>query len=918
MSRPPAWLVAVTAVVALAVAPVTAFTFRSADPDGGGAAQGGPAEGKRPAGRTVLPARAGSVTAVGGWHLQSSAAVPATGEQVSRVDYPAAGWLPVPARSTVLAGLLANRRYGDVDLFHSTNLRDKVDPRDFAVPWWYRETILVEDRAPSALTTRLRLAGTISRADVWLNGTQVVAAKDLAGAHNARDVDVTAHLRPGRNALAVKVYPADPRKDLVIGWIDWNPYPPDNNMGIWQDVTLHRSGAVELTGPRVQSELELPGMRTADLTVKAEVRNNRTSPTTALVAGRIGPVGFARPVRLAPGEQRTVAFSPADTPQLRLTDPRVWWPAGLGGQPLYELKLAARVGPEVADTAATSFGIRDVRSSLDAHGYRQFSVNGRPLLLRGGGWASDMFLRPDRRRLEDQLRLTRDAGLNMIRPEGKLEHEEFYRLADRYGIVLLPGWECCNKWEGYGGWDGEDTWTDEDYRVAGESMAATAERLRNHPSVIAFLVGSDFAPTARVERTYLDALRAADWPNPVLSSASRRGSPVLGSSGTKMDGPYDWVPPNYWYGERRGAAYGFASELSAGPDVPELDSLRRMLAPAELEQLWREPDARHYHAARPGSQFEKLSLYNRALAGRYGAPRDLADYVRKAQLLSYEATRAQFEAYGKRMDATDRSRTTGLVYWMLNNAWPSLTWHLYDHYLATGGGYFGARKANLPLHVQYSYDDRSVVLVNNRRDRSAAVTVTARVYNLDGTEKFAQAVPAVTAPGLGTAKVLTLSEPAGVSRTYLVKLTATDAAGREVDRNVYWLSTQPDVLDWSRSSWYHTPVTTYADLTGLAGLAQAPVRVNATTRRHGDARTTTVTLRHAGGSAAPAFFVAATLRAADGRPVLPVAWSDNYTSLWPGESVTLTATYRHRDAGGGPAAVEVSGVNVPPQRVGAG
>ena len=268
------------------------------------------------------------------------------------------------------------------------------------------------------------------------------------------------------------------------------------------------------------------------------------------------------------------------------------------------------------------------------------------MLLRGGGWASDMFLRYDARRLEDQVRLTRDLGLNMIRMEGKLEHDEFYDLADRYGLLLLPGWECCNKWERYGGWN------DEDHRIAAASLYAAAERIRNHPSVAAFLIGSDYAPPARVEAGYLDALERAEWPHPVVSSASRRGSPVLGSSGMKMDGPYDWVPPNYWYDQRLGAAYGFASELSAGPGVPGAGQPARHDEPAELDRLWKEPDAKHYHAARPGSQFESLSIYNKALASRYGTPTSLDDYVRKAQLANYEAIRAQFEAYGGRRDAT--------------------------------------------------------------------------------------------------------------------------------------------------------------------------------------------------------------------------------------------------------------------------
>src|SRR4029079_11640351 len=128
------------------------------------------------------------------------------------------------------------------------------------------------------------------------------------------------------------------------------------------------------------------------------------------------------------------------------------------------------------------------------------------------------------------------------------------------------------------------------------SMSAVAKRIRNHPSVIAFLIGSDNAPPAKVETAYLNALKGADWPNPVVAAAADRSSPQIGKSGMKMDGPYDYVPPNYWYGSQLGAAFGFASELSAGPSVPELDSLKAMLSTSEQDALWKNPGGGQYHA----------------------------------------------------------------------------------------------------------------------------------------------------------------------------------------------------------------------------------------------------------------------------------------------------------------------------------
>jgi len=844
------------------------------------------------AGRTPSTEPAVGSTAITAWQIRDGAAVSDGGARISQPDYPTTGWLAAPPRSTVMAALARSGRYPDV--FSSTRLRE-VDADQFTRPWWYRGTFTT---AKEDLYASLHLAGVIPRADVWLNGSQIATSAQIAGAHSAADVDVTGALRPGVNALALRVYPADPKEDLITGWIDWNPWPPDNNMGLWQDITLHRSGPVALSGLRVTTALALPALDSADVTVKVDLRNNGDAATSATVSGTVGDVVLRLPVSVPAKAVRTVTFNPSNTPGLRVARPRVWWPEPLGEHPLYRVALTASVGDAVSDTAATTFGIRAVKSALDGDGNRVFSINGRALLIRAGGWAPDMFLRTDEARLRQQFDLVRDLGLNAIRLEGKLETDEFYSLADEYGIMLLPGWECCNKWEEYGSWSGADQ------RVAARSMDSVAKRLRNHASVIGFLIGSDEAPPSSVEAAYVDALKRAEWPNPVVSAAAARTSPRLGSSGMKMDGPYDWVPPNYWYGDRLGAADGFASELSAGPSVPELDSLRAMLSAGELDRLWRDPGARQYHAGL--GRFDDLARYNNALARRYGTPRSLEQYVRSAQLADYESIRAQFEAYAARMDRP-ANPSTGVVYWMLNNGWPSLFWHLYDWYLAPGGGTYGARKANRPLHVLWQYGSRAVTVVNHLPSDASGLGVTAEVYGTDGSRLFGRTVSNLSVRSLHTDQALTVPAPGASTGTYLVKLTLTDTAGREVDRNVYWWSTRPDVLAWDNSEWFVTPVSSYADMSALFRMAPTSLSASAATVTNGDTSTVTVTLTNTGHGRVPAFFVEATLRDHDGRTVTPVRWSDNGVTLWPGETLTLTAT---SDPTGQPLSLEVAGVNV--------
>ncbi|MGW6501684.1 glycosyl hydrolase 2 galactose-binding domain-containing protein [Nonomuraea angiospora] len=832
-----------------------------------------------PAAAQAVPA----TTALTGYKIQSSAKVSDSGAAISTPGYAATGWYPVGPRSTVLAGLLQNNVYPDP--FYSTNMQS-IPAADFDVPWWYRSDFTLGDE--SGLRTFLDVSGVISSADVWVNGTQVATAAQVAGAYTRNERDVTALVHPGVNSVAFRINPNNPDNHLTIGWIDWVQLPRDDNMGIFRDVLIRRSADVSLRDAHVITNLTVPALDRADLTIKVDVRNATGGAVNATVKGTIGPLEFSQDVALAANQTKRITFNQT------LANPQVWWPHTMGAQPLYDLNLTATAGGVQSDTLTQRFGVRKVESGKNSAGRRYYKINGRPILIRGGGWSPDIFLRKNLTYLEDKIRYVKDLGLNTIRVEGHLDTDELYDLADKYGILTLPGWECCDKWEG--------SFSSSDYPIAKASMQAEATRLRNHPSVISFLIGSDNPPPAQKETNYLDALTAAEWQLPIVSVASDKSSPQLGNSGMKMPGPYDWVPPSYWYNKREGGAFGFNSETSAGPDVPTLDSLKRMMTSAQIDSLWQSPSATQYHRS-PSSTFDDLTIYHNALRGRYGVPSGLTDYMKKAQLAQYEAVRAQFEAYGRNF--TDSSNpSTGVVYWMLNSGWSSLHWQLFDYYLDQGGSYWGAREANKPLHVQYSYDNKAVVVVNSGGSAASGLTVKTDVFNTDGSAKYSNtATVSVPADG-GKATAVTVPAVSGLSTTYLVRLTLL-RDGQEIDRNVYALSTSDDVIDWDNNDWYYVPTSSYANLKGLNNLAQTPITATASTPSDGRV---TVTIKNTGTSAVPAFMLDADVVDAAGKPVLPIQWSDNAISLWPGESKSLTATYRASDLTGSPS-VRVAGWN---------
>jgi exo-1,4-beta-D-glucosaminidase len=327
----------------------------------------------------------------------------------------------------------------------------------------------------------------------------------------------------------------------------------------------------------------------------------------------------------------------------------------------------------------------------------------------------------------------------------------------------------------------------------------------------------------------------------------------------------------------------------------------------QQKSLWTDLTGDQYHAGTAGQNFAQLKLFNAALSARHGAPTSLADYVKKAQLMNYEAERAPYEAYSR----NKYTSATGFIHWMLNNAWPSLIWHLYGSDLAPAGSYFGAKKGNEPLHILYSYDDGSVVVVNHTQTAEANLSATVRVYNLDASQKFSKdAMVSVGADA--TAPVVTIPTIAGLSGTYFVQLSLSRGT-TVVSSNLYWLSSKAEKIDLGSTDWFHTPTTTFADYSALSTMAAATVQ--AKIAPGAGAGKQQVTLTNSGTSIA--FFTRLKLTAGKGGPmVLPVLWQDNYVSLMPGESRTLEVSYAPADLGAATPAVEVSGWNVAAQTVG--
>ncbi|HXK17973.1 MAG TPA: hypothetical protein VNG33_09230 [Polyangiaceae bacterium] len=830
--------------------------------------------------------------------MQSSSAVSDDGQLLSSRDVDASHWYTAELPATVLAVLVAHGVYPDPFVGMNflklpgqgpahQNFSNHAMPDDspFRVPWWFRTEFEHLGAKGDEPHTWLELDGLNYRANLFVNGRLVLDQTKLVGAYRAFNVLLDDCLLPGRNRLALQVFPPNP-DDLAITWVDWNPSPPDKNLGLWRGARLRSTGPVRLQHPQVISRLPGAELSVAELSVFATLENATREPLSCCLAVAFAGASAELEVALGPRERREVELDSQTLATLCVPQPRLWWPRGHGEQPLYRIKLAVKVAGELSDTRQIEHGIREVTSELTHDEHALFRVNRRPILIRGGGWARDMLLRSNSERELYEYEFVKDLGLNTIRFEGMLESAQFLSRCDRDGVLVIGGFCCCDHWEKW------DNWKPEDYEVAEESLRSELRRLRNHPSLLAWWYGSDFPPPRHVEERYLAVLAAERWPNAAHSSAAAKPTELTGPSGLKMAGPYDYVPPCYWLEDQeRGGAFGFATEVGPGPAIPPVETLRSMLGD---EHLWPPDACWALHSG--GGPFKDRDLFDRALSARYGAPRDLDDYVWKAQLACYEAERAMFEAYSRR-----KYRATGVIQWMLNNAWPSLIWHLWDHSLRTGGGYFGTKKACEPLHIQYDDGENSVSIVSDLPEASQQLTARVRLLDLELVEHFRHEAQ-LRVPADGVVPLCQLPERSALGRTHFLLLELLEAGGGLRSRNFYWLSSERDIIDQANANWYMAPLAAFASFHALSALPEASVRLERLERLDGlDSATPSrrVVLHNTGTTLA--FFTRLRALTAQGGELLPAYFSDNFVSLLPGEAVELQVTW----PGAGPAAARL-------------
>jgi Exo-beta-D-glucosaminidase Ig-fold domain/Glycosyl hydrolases family 2/Glycosyl hydrolases family 2, sugar binding domain/Glycosyl hydrolases family 2, TIM barrel domain len=851
---------------------------------------------------TALPARIELTT---GWQLQDSAKVTETGAEISAKGYPATGWLAATVPGTVLTSLVRDGVYPEPT--YGENNRPSVIPETLnKTPWWYRTTVTI----PAGFAHRqvwLHFDGANYSSDVWVNGTQVGT---FTGAFIRGRFDISKLVKPGEAAtIAVRVspqpHPGVPHEHNIanglgpnggitaidgptflstIGW-DWLNAVRDRDTGIWQKVWLSANGPVLVEDPLVITDLPLPKTDTADITVKATLNNSSDKEVKGTLEGDIveGPIGtangtnaahFSQKVTLAASKTEDVTIDPKTTATLHLANPRLWWPNGYGPQNLYHLRLRFIAGGKESDQHETQFGIRKIEyGGMDA---LTISVNGVKVFIRGGDWGLDEAMkRIPRERLDAEIHLHALANMNMIRNwVGQSTGEDFYDMCDKYGIMLWDEFFQANPSDG-------PNPTDIPLYLA--NVKDKILRFRNHPSIALWCARNEGYPPPAIHDALSKMIPELD-PQRLYQPSSTAGRGVMSG------GPYDWREPSAYYAQDA----PFKTETGS-VSVPTIESIHGMMPEKDWESI--NDDWGAHDLAKGASEGDR---YPYALAARYGRVANLADFVRKAQMMNYEAYRAMYEGRNALLFAPD----TGIITWMSNPAQPSFVWQLYHYDLEPNSSLFAVKEAGELQHIQLDENDFHLKVINNLPTAISGATAHVTIWGLswwgESAQKGGEADipvngPADTAIDLGPIPIPGYDHRGIV---YFVQLQLKDAQGNIISRNLYWEPNPSSGQDLTRMG-QMPPEKLTADIARHDQNGRLGLDVTLTNPGRNMSLLTHLQLR----------------RKSTGDRVLPVFYSDNYISLAPGETRTVHIDADLADLKGDVPLVVLDGWNVDVDKV---
>lgn len=813
------------------------------------------------------------------WYARKANEVKMDGNRLSAAPLDKTGWLPTRVPGTVLTTLLENHMYPAPEFGLNNNLIPDIHEvgNDFYTYWFTRQFNI--NNLPEGRNVWLNFRGINYKAEIFLNGKRI-NRNTHEGMFLRKTFNITPYLRTDApNVLAVLVYPpthaGNPNggqggdgqiarnntMQYTPGW-DWIQPVRDRNTGIWDEVSITTTGPVCLSSPYVVTKVpgvrdpETKTQREAFVNTSVELENTGSTSLKGLLVCETNGTRLTQPVTLSPFEKKTVSLNP-----LAVKNPRLWWPNGIGEQPLYDMNLSFEIGNQVSDRERLRYGIREITSDkCPDNGGRRFFVNGQKIYVTGGNYInSDWLLRLSPERYRDEVRFHAEMNLRMIRVWGGalVERPEFYNACDEFGILVFQDlWgsgDCNGAWEDPTKMDSrERRWEypdNHDLFIA--SVEDQVKMIRNHPS-LCFWCGANEWPLAKdIDQCLRKEVFPRLDPERLFVSFSTDTLFTRNYLGDNGDGPYGIQEPEWFFSFR---SHPFNPEAGS-VGSPEVESIREMMTEQDLAGFPRKGFTRNYTW-----RYHKDLGYGDHLE-RYGEVKDIETYCKYAQVVNYDQYRSFMEGWASHM----WDWYTGILIWKTQNPWTSLRGQMYDWSLDVNASLYGTRKGCEPLHAYYNPVTRKAGLLNTTLKDYTDLSIVARIYNLEGKLLWEKETRA-SAKANTVQELLDIPVPEGIKGAYFLRL----ALNADVP-NIYWLTTEPK------------------DYTCLSQLPKSRPGIKTEIKKEGSNFVGTVRL--SADSQISFFNRIKVFDKETGKRILPVHYSDNYITLMPGDQQEISLEF---------------------------
>lgn len=606
--------------------------------------------------------------------------------------------------------------------------------------------------------------------------------------------------------------------------------------------------------------MPLPDTTSAALTARTFVKNHTEKDVEGVLEGRIGDIRIAQKVTLKAGEEKEIAFSPADYKELTMQHPRLWWPKGYGEPYLYDAGFVFKIGDQISDSVNFKAGIRQMTYNEDNHILNMY-INGRRFIGRGGNWGfSESNLNYRGREYDAAIAYHADMNFNIMRNwVGMIGDEELYEACDRHGIMIWQDFWLANPS------DGPDPYYPEMFIANAEDYV---RRIRNHASVGIYCGRNEGYPPERIDKALRQIVKDE---HPGMHYISSSADDVVSGHG-----PYRMLPAKTYFTLEAGNDK-FHSERGM-PNVLTYEGFKRTYSP---EGMWPQSHEWGIHDyTLEGAQ--GATSFNEIIAEGYGKPQSAQEFAELAQWVNYDGHRSLFESRSK--------NRMGLLMWMSHSCWPSMVWQTYDYYLEPTAAYFAIKKASEPLHIQWNPATDEVEVVNYSAGKRNNLTAKVQILNMDGSIAWEKSAT-VNSQEDTTEKCISLEYPQNLSQVHFIKLWLIEN-GKVVSDNFYHRSLKEN------------------NYQALKELPQVTLDCQSATQQDKQGNwKATVTLKNP--ATVPALMIRINVTGdKDGDQFLPILYSDNYFALLPGEQKEISIRWKDVDTRGNAPVITVSGYNV--------